>query len=179
MTDACSDIVSVLRTKQGNSETEDLSASVQEYVTELRREDLVDELQQHGLTLESDDTFCQKFKKGKTEACVQEVVATTALSEHLQTMRCWEHNYDRVRSVMQKRYCSGECDNWYDAFESVKALIDYTKEDSDSDSDADYDCGDIGICDCPIMDFIHNYRGRDRDHTHDFGYDWEAYVGYE
>lgn len=141
VTEACSTIVSVLRAMQDDGDTKNPSSAVGEYVTELRREDLVDELQEHGLELRSDSSFCEAFIQGTTKACVQEVVATMALSSHLFRWghRCWSNNASHLESVMRKRYCSGECDDWYAAFESVKSLVDHSYDhDDDDDDDDDY-----------------------------------------
>lgn len=68
-----------------------------------------------------------------------------ALSSHLLTFgdRCWSINQLKLESVMKKRYKSGECDNWYDAFESVKPLVNHSYydecDDDDDDSDIDYE----------------------------------------
>ena len=91
--------------------------------------------------LRSDSTLCQQFIQGTTNACVQQVVATMAISSHL--LSCWSINRLKLESVMKKRYKSGECDNWYDAFESVKPLVNHSYydefDDDDDDSDIDYE----------------------------------------
>jgi hypothetical protein len=140
--DACSAIVSVLRAVKEEGEEkakEGGSKAIHKYAAKLRREDLVAELHQHNLTLRSDSTFCQHFIAGTTNACVQQVVATMALSSHLFTWghRCWSNNSYELESVMKKRYDSGECGSWYDAFESVKPLVDHSYYDDDDDDDGD------------------------------------------
>ncbi len=135
--EACLEIVSVLRPKQKDVDSENVSASVHKSVTELRREDLVVELQEHGLELRNDSSFCKAFMQGTTEACVQEVVATMKLSSHLFRWghRCWSNNASALESVMRKRYYSGECNDWYSAFESVKSMVDHSYDGDDSDND--------------------------------------------
>ena len=142
--EACSAIVSVLCavTQKETTKDGDIKNAMHTYVTELRREDLVAELREHGLTLRSDSTFCQQFVQGTTNACVQQVVATMALSSYLFTFghHCWSNNHLTLESIMEKRYDSGECDNWYDAFESVKPLVNHSYyDDDDDDSDIDYE----------------------------------------
>jgi hypothetical protein len=40
---------------------------------------------------------------------------------------------------MKKRYDSGECGSWCDAFESVKPLVDHSDYDDDDGDDRYYD----------------------------------------
>lgn len=145
VTEACTGIVSILRAKQEekDGDTKTPSAIVmKKYVKVLRREDLVHELRQHGLSLRKDSNFCEQFIQGTTEASLQEVGATMALSAHLFQHgghRCWSHNAAHLEGVMRKRYGTNECDSWYDAFESVKSLVDHSyRYDSDDEYYSDY-----------------------------------------
>lgn len=140
--ETCTGIVSILRAKQKDGDTKNPSAIVMKYVKVLRREDLVHELRQHGLSLRKDSNFCKQFIQGTTEASLQEVGATMALSAHLFQQgghRCWSHNVVHLEGIMRKRYGTKEYDSWYDAFESVKSLVDHSYQyHSDGEYYSDY-----------------------------------------
>jgi hypothetical protein len=141
MMEECSNIVTVLRSKQGDLDSkDDVSPAVDNYVKDLRRADLVDELRGHGLKLRNDSNFCSEFIKGTTTASVQEVGATMSLTSFLfqSGHRCWSENHSRLERIMRERYRSGECSDWYAAYKSVKPLVEYPDE-YDSDNDRYYD----------------------------------------
>lgn len=120
------DLASKQFSTQQNTTTT-ISNEVKTYIADIRRTDLIKELNSQGLNLRNDSLFCQQFIDGKTKAPIQEVVATMKLTNYLFNMggpRYWSHNHFTLECEMHRKMISGEYTDWYTACEAVKALAE-------------------------------------------------------
>mmetsp|Transcript_24201 Transcript_24201/g.78049 ORF Transcript_24201/g.78049 Transcript_24201/m.78049 type:complete len:678 (+) Transcript_24201:69-2102(+) len=131
-----------LLTSRGGLDLDETVATLRSLVrddADTRRGRLRRALQERGVTLRSDSSFCTSFVAGTTDASLDEVVATMRVTKDLFALghRYWSTNASRLELYLRDQ--ARRCGNWDDAYrrtrDSESDLIEEPSNDDYYDSD--------------------------------------------